>query len=42
MLAKSNPDQAKKLLTLAQEDVASRWKLYDYWAHMPANGGDKK
>ena len=42
MLAKSDPEQAKKLLTLAQEDVASRWKLYDYWAHMPVNGGDKK
>ena len=42
MLAKSNPDQAKRLLALAAEDVASRWKLYDYWAHMPVNGGEKK
>jgi pyruvate-ferredoxin/flavodoxin oxidoreductase len=42
MLAKSHPDQAKKLLALAEEDVASRWKLYDYWAHMPVNGGEKK
>jgi pyruvate-ferredoxin/flavodoxin oxidoreductase len=42
MLAKSSPDQAKKLLALAEEDVASRWKLYDYWAHMPVNGGEKK
>ena len=42
MLAKSDPEQAKKLLALAEQDVASRWKLYDYWAHMPVNGGDKK
>ena len=42
MLAKSHPEQAKKLLALAQEDVESRWKLYDYWAHMPVNGGEKK
>jgi pyruvate-ferredoxin/flavodoxin oxidoreductase len=42
MLAKSHPDQAKALLELAQEDVESRWKLYDYWAHMSVNGGEKK
>jgi pyruvate-ferredoxin/flavodoxin oxidoreductase len=42
MLAKSDPEHAKKLLDLAQGDVTSRWKLYDYWAHMPANGGEKK
>jgi pyruvate-ferredoxin/flavodoxin oxidoreductase len=42
MLAKSDPEHAKKLLELAEGDVASRWKLYDYWAHMPANGGEKK
>jgi pyruvate-ferredoxin/flavodoxin oxidoreductase len=42
MLAKSSPEEAKKLLRLAEEDVASRWKLYDYWAHMPVNGGEKK
>jgi pyruvate-ferredoxin/flavodoxin oxidoreductase len=33
MLVKSNPDQAKKLLGQAQEDVNSHWKLYDYMAH---------
>src|SRR5579862_488571 len=32
MLAKSNPDEAKRLLALAQEDVASHWKLYEYMA----------
>jgi len=42
MLAKSSPEEAKKLLRLAEEDVAERWKLYDYWAHMPVNGGEKK
>jgi len=42
MLAKSNPEQAKKLLELAQEDVASRWKLYDYMAHEPFNGQEVK
>jgi pyruvate-ferredoxin/flavodoxin oxidoreductase len=42
MLVKSNPEEAKKLLGLAQEDVAGRWRLYDYMSHQPANGGDKK
>jgi len=41
MLAKSNPEEAARLLKLAQEDVASRWKLYDYMAHEPANGQAK-
>jgi pyruvate-ferredoxin/flavodoxin oxidoreductase len=30
MLAKSNPDHAQNLLKLAQEDVASKWKLYEH------------
>jgi pyruvate-ferredoxin/flavodoxin oxidoreductase len=38
MLVKSNPDEAKRLLALAEEDVGSRWKLYQHWAHMPVNG----
>jgi len=42
MLVKSNPEEAKKLLGLAEQDVAARWRLYDYMAHEPANGGDKK
>ena len=33
MLAKSNPEEAKRLLELAQEDVASRWKLYEHMSH---------
>jgi pyruvate-ferredoxin/flavodoxin oxidoreductase len=42
MLVKSNPEQAKKLLDLAQQDVAGRWKLYDYMAHEPFNGPEVK
>jgi pyruvate-ferredoxin/flavodoxin oxidoreductase len=42
MLVKSNPEEAKKLLGLAEEDVAAHWRLYDYMAHEPVNGGDKK
>jgi hypothetical protein len=42
MLVKSNPEEAKRLLGLAEGDVAAKWRLYDYMAHEPANGGDKK
>jgi pyruvate-ferredoxin/flavodoxin oxidoreductase len=42
MLVKSNPEEAKRLLALAQEDVAARWKLYDYMAHEPTNGVEVK
>jgi pyruvate-ferredoxin/flavodoxin oxidoreductase len=42
MLVKSNPEHAKKLLELAQEDVDSHWKLYDYMAHEPFNGAEVK
>jgi pyruvate-ferredoxin/flavodoxin oxidoreductase len=42
MLTKSHPEQAKKLLELAQEDIESRWKLYDYRAHMPVNEEEAK
>jgi pyruvate-ferredoxin/flavodoxin oxidoreductase len=33
MLAKSNPEEAKRLLELAQEDVTTRWKLYEHMSH---------
>jgi pyruvate-ferredoxin/flavodoxin oxidoreductase len=33
MLAKSNPDEAKRLLALAEEDVTARWKLYEHMSH---------
>jgi pyruvate-ferredoxin/flavodoxin oxidoreductase len=42
MLAKSHPEHAKALLEQAQDDVNRRWKLYDYWAHMPVNGSGGK
>jgi pyruvate-ferredoxin/flavodoxin oxidoreductase len=42
MLVKSNPEEAKKLLTLAEGDVASRWKLYEHMSHQPANGAEVK
>ena len=42
MLVKSNPEEAKKLLELAQQDVAGRWKLYDYMAHEPFGGAEVK
>jgi pyruvate-ferredoxin/flavodoxin oxidoreductase len=33
MLVKSNPEEAAKLLKLAEEDVANRWKLYEHMSH---------
>ncbi len=42
MLAKSDPDTAKNLLHLAQEDVWNRWRLYENWAAMKVNGEAKK
>ncbi|MGA2193832.1 MAG: pyruvate:ferredoxin (flavodoxin) oxidoreductase [Bryobacteraceae bacterium] len=42
MLVKSNPEEAKKLLDLAQQDVAERWKLYDYLAHEPFGAAEVK
>ncbi len=40
MLVKSNPEEAKRLLTLAEEDVKHRWKLYEYMSTMPVNGSN--
>jgi pyruvate-ferredoxin/flavodoxin oxidoreductase len=42
MLAKSNPEAAKKLLEMAQQDVAGQWKLYSEMAALSGNGADKK
>jgi pyruvate-ferredoxin/flavodoxin oxidoreductase len=36
MLVRSNPEAAKQLLAMAEEDVAKRWKLYEYLASQPA------
>jgi len=38
MLAKSNPDEARHLLELAQKDVLDRWRIYENMVHMPMNG----
>jgi pyruvate-ferredoxin/flavodoxin oxidoreductase len=38
MLAKSNPDEAHRLLDLAQQDVLDRWRIYENMLHMPLNG----
>jgi pyruvate-ferredoxin/flavodoxin oxidoreductase len=35
MLAHSDPEAAKRLLDLAQDDVAARWRYYEYLAAMP-------
>jgi pyruvate-ferredoxin/flavodoxin oxidoreductase len=39
MLVNSNPDEAKKLLEAAQENVNERWRLYQ---HMAAMSFEKK
>jgi pyruvate-ferredoxin/flavodoxin oxidoreductase len=39
MLVNSNPEEAKKLLVAAQENVNDRWKLYQ---HMAAMSFEKK
>jgi pyruvate-ferredoxin/flavodoxin oxidoreductase len=38
MLRQSHPDEAKKLLEDARQDVAARWKMYETWAGMGVNG----
>jgi pyruvate-ferredoxin/flavodoxin oxidoreductase len=38
MLAQTQPEAAKELLKLAEEDVAQRWRLYEYLAAQPASG----
>jgi len=42
MLARSEPEAAKKLLELAQEDVRSRWHLYESWAAMSPNSAKEE
>jgi hypothetical protein len=39
VLTKSDPDRAKELLKLAEEDVKVRWSLYEQFAH--EDGGEK-
>jgi len=40
MLSRSNPDQAKKLLKLAQGDVNTRWGMYQYLANRHLESGN--
>jgi pyruvate-ferredoxin/flavodoxin oxidoreductase len=42
MLTKSNPEEASRLLDLAQQDVGMRWKIYEQMAHQPVNGGTEE
>jgi pyruvate-ferredoxin/flavodoxin oxidoreductase len=42
MLTHSDPDAAKRLLKLAEEDVHNRWRDYQNLAAMPMNGAAKE
>jgi pyruvate-ferredoxin/flavodoxin oxidoreductase len=42
MLAHKDPEAAKQMLQLAEQDVWTRWKLYEYLATMPVNGNKKE
>jgi pyruvate-ferredoxin/flavodoxin oxidoreductase len=39
MLARSRPDDAKRLLDLGQEDINDRWRLYEQLAGVGRGGG---
>jgi len=41
MLAHSDPQEAKELLKVAQENVRERWRLYENWAKMGAHEAEK-
>ncbi|HET8576107.1 MAG TPA: pyruvate:ferredoxin (flavodoxin) oxidoreductase [Methylomirabilota bacterium] len=38
MLAHGDPETARRLLELAQQDVAERWRLLEHWAALPPAG----
>jgi pyruvate-ferredoxin/flavodoxin oxidoreductase len=40
MLAKINPERAKKMLELAQGDVTRKWNFYEQFAAMQVAGGN--
>jgi len=42
MLTHSDPEAAKKLLELAQDDVNQRWRLYENWAAMQLSPAEKE
>jgi len=41
MLTKSNPEEAKRLMELAQKDVNERWKIYEQMAKAYSEGESK-
>jgi pyruvate-ferredoxin/flavodoxin oxidoreductase len=42
ILARSKPEQARWLLEQAEEDVRTRWRLYEHWAAMQVDGTTKE
>ena len=42
MLVRSDPENAKKLMEVAQRDVQVRFKLYEHMAAMPGSGAAKE
>jgi pyruvate-ferredoxin/flavodoxin oxidoreductase len=42
MLTHSDPEAAKRLLQIAQEEVSARWRLYEHWAAMPGTGATEE
>ncbi|MBZ5515841.1 MAG: pyruvate:ferredoxin (flavodoxin) oxidoreductase [Acidobacteriia bacterium] len=42
MLTRSDPEAAKRLLELAQDDVNQRWRLYENWAAMQLTPAEKE
>jgi pyruvate-ferredoxin/flavodoxin oxidoreductase len=40
MLTKSNPEEAKRLLKLAQQDLDNRWRIYEYMSKMPGHSDE--
>ncbi|PYV20895.1 MAG: hypothetical protein DMG24_21305, partial [Acidobacteria bacterium] len=42
MLVHSDPEAARHLLELAQQDVNERWRLYENWAAMPVAEIEKR
>jgi pyruvate-ferredoxin/flavodoxin oxidoreductase len=40
MLRLSQPEAARQLYEVAQQDVQRRWKLYEYLAAQPVNGAE--
>jgi pyruvate-ferredoxin/flavodoxin oxidoreductase len=42
MLTHSDPEAAKRLEKIAQEEVTARWRLYEHWAAMPGTGATEE